>query len=106
MKRLHRGHRFFSETDTEVIVHLIEDYQQQGFSLFESFLRALRDLKGAYALALISADEPDKIFVARYQSPLIIGVGEGEVFLASDIPALLPITEKMIFLKDGEVALL
>ncbi|MCS7150244.1 MAG: glutamine--fructose-6-phosphate transaminase (isomerizing) [Caldimicrobium sp.] len=105
-KLIQRGHRFLSETDTEVIVHLVEDYQQEGFSLWEAFLKALRDLQGAFALALISPDEPDKILVARYQSPLIIGVGEGEVFLASDIPALLPFTKRMIFLEDGEVALL
>lgn len=105
-KLLSKGHRFHSATDTEVIVHLIEDYRNEGYPLMEAFFRAIKELQGAFALALISADEPDKILVARYQSPLILGVGEEELFLASDIPALLPFTKRMIFLKDEEIALL
>lgn len=103
---IERGHKFNSETDTEVIVHLVEDYLLEGLSLLDAFLRTLRELQGAFALAMISAEEPDKILVARYQSPLVIGIGEDELFLASDIPALLPFTKKVIFLEDREVALL
>ncbi|MDM7202722.1 MAG: glutamine--fructose-6-phosphate transaminase (isomerizing) [Thermodesulfobacteriaceae bacterium] len=101
-----KGHHFVSATDTEVIVHLIEDYWKSGLSLKDAFREAIRELKGAFALALISSIEPDRIYLARYQSPLVIGVGEGENFLASDIPALLPFTNKVIFLEDRDFAIL
>ncbi|MFN3921501.1 MAG: glutamine--fructose-6-phosphate transaminase (isomerizing), partial [Caldimicrobium sp.] len=103
---LQKGHKFVSATDTEVVVHLIEDYWQKGLPVTTAFLEALKELKGAFAIALISSEEPNKIFVARFQSPLVIGVGEGENFVASDIPALLPFTKKVIFLEDQEIAVL
>ncbi|MFN4132490.1 MAG: glutamine--fructose-6-phosphate transaminase (isomerizing) [Caldimicrobium sp.] len=103
---LQKGHKFVSATDTEVVVHLIEDYWKKGLPVTTAFLEALKELKGAFAIALISSEEPNKIFVARFQSPLVIGVGEGENFIASDIPALLPFTKKVIFLEDQEMAVL
>jgi len=103
---LERGHKFKSATDTEVIVHLIEDYINQGLDLRRAFLSALKRLKGAYAIGLISKENPDLIMVARNQSPVVLGIGERENFLASDIPALLPFTRNVLFLNDGEVAIL
>ncbi|MFN3505260.1 MAG: glutamine--fructose-6-phosphate transaminase (isomerizing), partial [Caldimicrobium sp.] len=103
---LKKGHKFVSATDTEVVVHLIEDFWKEGFPIKEAFSLALKELKGAYALALISSIEPDKIYVARYQSPLVIGIGEGENFIASDIPALLPFTKKIVYLKERECAVI
>jgi len=101
-----KGHKFISDTDTEVIAHLIEEYVKEGLNLFQAFLNALKRLKGAFAVAMISTEEPEKIYVARFQSPVVVGLGEGENFLASDIPALLPFTKKVVFLEDGEVAIL
>jgi len=103
---IEKGHKFISATDTEVIVHLVEDFIREGFEVKEAFFQALKRLKGAYAVALIYKKNPDFILVARNQSPVVIGVGEGENFVASDIPALLPFTRKVIFLNDGEVAFL
>lgn len=101
-----RGHKFNSATDTEVIVHLVEDFINQGLDLKIAFFSALKRLKGAYAIGLISKENPEFIMVARNLSPVVIGLGEGENFLASDIPALLPFTKKVLFLNDGEVAIL
>jgi glucosamine--fructose-6-phosphate aminotransferase (isomerizing) len=101
-----KGHKFNSATDTEVIVHLVEDYINQGLDLKTAFFSALKRLKGAYAIGLISKENPNLIMVARNLSPVVIGLGDGENFLASDIPALLPFTKKVLFLNDGEVAIL
>ncbi len=101
-----KGHRFCSATDTEVIAHLVEDYLDQGFEIKEAFLKTLKDLNGSYAVALIYKNNPDFILVGRNQSPVVLGVGDGENFVASDIPALLPFTKNVIFLNDGEVAVL
>jgi len=99
------GHRFRSQTDTEVIVHPIEHYRQNG--LPEAVLRASRELRGAYAVACVATDAPDTVVAARCgSSPLVIGVGNGEVFLASDIPALLGETRDILVLEDGELAIL
>ena len=99
------GHRFRSQTDTEVIAHLIERYREHG--LPEAVRRATRDLRGAYALACIDRDAPDALVAVRVgSSPLIIGFGEGEMFLASDIPALLGATRETLVLEEGELALL
>ena len=103
---LKKGHKFSSATDTEVIVHLVEDYVNQGLDLRSAFFSALKKLKGAYAIGLISKENPEFIMVARNQSPVIIGIGEKENFLASDIPALLPFTKNILFLNDGEIAIL
>ncbi|WP_456432645.1 glutamine--fructose-6-phosphate transaminase (isomerizing) [Thermosulfuriphilus sp.] len=99
---LAKGHHFRSDTDTEVLAHLIEEYLEGD--LFEAVQRALEEVVGSYALGVLWAGEPETLVCARNQSPLVIGLGEDEVFLASDIPALLPWTRRVIFLEDGEVA--
>jgi glucosamine--fructose-6-phosphate aminotransferase (isomerizing) len=104
-KLLKQGHRFRSKTDTEVIVHLIEDYHKK-MPLLDATLCALKQLRGAYALGIISQREPDRIIAARCGSPLVVGLGRAENFLASDIPALLGHTKEVIYLNDREVAIL
>lgn len=98
------GYKFRSETDTEVIVHLIE--QSYASSLAEAVRKAVRKLQGSFALAVVCSYEPDTLVVVRKASPLIIGVGSGEYFVASDIPAMLPFTRKVIYLQDGDIAML
>ncbi|MDD5135717.1 MAG: glutamine--fructose-6-phosphate transaminase (isomerizing) [Candidatus Omnitrophica bacterium] len=95
------GHRFSSETDTEVIAHLIEKYYKDD--LETAVLKTIRSLKGSYAIAAIHASEPDKVVGARCDSPLIVGVGEGENFLASDVPAVLDYTKNIIYLDNHEL---
>jgi len=97
------GHTFQTETDTEIIAHLIESNYTD--SLEKAVLRSLPRLKGVYALAIISTKEPLKMIAARFGPPLILGVGKGESFIASDIPAILHHTKNMIFLNDGEIAI-
>lgn len=99
---LSKGVKYVSETDTEAIVHLIS-LNYEG-DLLKAVLKVLPMLKGAYAFAVISSMEPNRIVGVRYGSPLVVGLGEGENFLASDIPALLPFTKKVIPLEDGEIA--
>ncbi len=102
-----RGHTFTTETDTEVIAHLLEDHQGNNGSNLEESLRAIIPaMKGIFALVALSADEPQKIVAARQGPPLVVGVGEGESFVASDVPALLSHTRDMYFLDDGEVTVL
>ncbi|OEG70880.1 glutamine--fructose-6-phosphate aminotransferase [Candidatus Endomicrobiellum trichonymphae] len=96
------GQEFKSETDTEVIAHLIKKYYKGN--LFCAVQKTLSRVIGSYALGIISKNEPDKIICARQDTPLIIGVGTGENFMASDIPALLPYTRDMIFLENGDIA--
>lgn len=99
------GHEFASETDTEVLVHLIEECiaAQPGVTLVEAVRQALSRVDGAYALVVTHADE-DVLVAARNTSPLVIGLGDDEIFLASDVPALLPYTRDVIYLHDGDVA--
>jgi glucosamine--fructose-6-phosphate aminotransferase (isomerizing) len=99
---LSRGVKYVSETDTEAIVHLTS-LNYEG-DLLKAVLKVLPMLKGAYAFAVISSMEPNRIVGVRYGSPLVVGLGEGENFLASDIPALIPFTKKVIPLEDGEIA--
>ncbi|MCX5778949.1 MAG: glutamine--fructose-6-phosphate transaminase (isomerizing) [Elusimicrobia bacterium] len=94
------GHRFKSETDTEVIAHLVE--KEYHGDLLAAVKSALKQVRGAYALGIICADEPFRIIAARQDAPLIVGVGDGENFIASDVPALLPYTRSMIFLMEGD----
>ena len=101
-----RGHHFKSDTDTEVIPHLIEEFLEQGLSLKESTFNALKRVKGSYALTIISAADPRKIICARNGSPLVLGIGNQGLFCASDIPAFLPMTNKVIILHDEELAVL
>ncbi|HEY8449041.1 MAG TPA: glutamine--fructose-6-phosphate transaminase (isomerizing) [Bacillota bacterium] len=96
------GHRFTSETDTEVIVHLIESYY--GGDLAAAVRRALSRLEGSYAILVISRREPGRIVAARKESPLVVGLGHGENFIASDLPALMAHTRRALILEDGEVA--
>jgi glucosamine--fructose-6-phosphate aminotransferase (isomerizing) len=100
-----QGYRFLSDTDTEIVAHLIHRELSGGApSLFEAVRGALRHVHGAYAIAVVSRDEPDVVVAARHGSPLVVGIGEGEMLCGSDIPALLAHTRDMIFLEDGEVA--
>ncbi|MEO2241791.1 MAG: glutamine--fructose-6-phosphate transaminase (isomerizing) [Euryarchaeota archaeon] len=98
-----RGHRFTSETDTEVVPHLIEEFMREGRSFFDAFVEAVKRLEGSYAIAAICVDEPDVILAARKESPLVVGLGDDGNFLASDIPAILPETNEVIPVDDGEV---
>ncbi len=97
------GHNFVSETDTEIIAHLIEQYGKEGCDFEAAVRNALQDVRGAYAVAVICSDDPDKMIAAKLGSPLVVGQGEGEYFVASDIPAMLSHTREMIFLEDGEM---
>ena len=99
------GHKFVTETDTEIIAHLVESLMP-GRSLAEAAGTALRELRGSFAICLISADAPQTIIAARLGPPLVVGIGEGESFVASDLPALLAHTRKVYFLNDGEMVLL
>ncbi len=99
---LDRKHVFNSRTDTEVIAHLIEENMKGGKDLLEAVMTAVRRLRGSYALAVISADEPDKIVFARKESPLVLGIGDGMNFMASDVAAFIEHTRKVIFVGDGE----
>lgn len=98
-----KGYQFLSDTDTEVLINCVADERAPGVSLLESFARALRRAKGAYAVALLSPEEPDTIYAARQSAPLLLGIGTGENFVASDIPAFLPYTRDVVFLEDGEI---
>ncbi len=95
---------FPSQTDTEVIVNLIHKHNQEEKTLLDAVRKAVARLDGAYAFGVISKDEPNHIVAARLGSPLVIGVGIGENFIASDVNALLPVTQRFIFLEDGDVA--
>jgi len=100
------GHKFVSQTDTEVIAHLIEKFYRNNSPLEEAVRKALLKLEGSFALGVISKKEPHKLIGARLGSPLVIGAGKEENFLASDIPALLDFTKDAIFLEDREIAVL
>ncbi len=99
-----KGHKFTSETDTEVICHLIHSYAKKGHDLKESTIRALKHVEGAYAIGVISEAEPDKIIAVKNDSPLVLGVGKDEFFIASDIPAFLKFTRDVIIPENGELA--
>jgi glucosamine--fructose-6-phosphate aminotransferase (isomerizing) len=99
-----KGRTFNSETDTEVISHLIDEYLQTGLSFTRATQKALQRLKGAFSIVVLCEDEPGKILAAKNATPIVIGLGDGENFVASDIPALLDYTRKVTFLDDGEMA--
>jgi len=99
-----KGYEFTSDTDSEVIVHQVYDYVQQGMPLFDAVRATVADLHGAYSLGVLSVKEPDQLVAARRGSPLVVGVGEDEYFIASDMSALVPVTQRFIVLEDGDVA--
>ncbi len=99
-----RGRTMASETDTEVISHLIDEHVQQGLGLFDATRRTIKKLEGSYSIVVLSETEPDRIVAAKSATPIVIGLGDGENFVASDIPALLDHTRRVLFLEDGEVA--
>ncbi len=103
-QQLADGHEFTSETDTEVVVNLVYDKLAAGLSLVDAVTAATKELDGAYALGVVTISEPDRIVAARRGSPLVIGLGIGENFIASDVFALLPVTQRFIFLEDGDIA--
>ncbi len=98
------GFEFTSQTDTEVVAHLIEQYYRKHSNLYDAVKAAIARLRGAFALAVVHADEPDHLVVCREGSPLVIGVGIGENFIASDQLALLPVTDRFMFLEEGDIA--
>jgi glucosamine--fructose-6-phosphate aminotransferase (isomerizing) len=98
------GFDFTSDTDTEVIVHQVYHYLDQGNNLLDAVRHTCSDLEGAFALGIISPSEPDRLIAARRGSPLVIGLGIGEYFIASDVAALLPVTQRFVFLRDGDIA--
>jgi glucosamine--fructose-6-phosphate aminotransferase (isomerizing) len=97
------GYEFSSETDTEVIAHRIHYHLKVTGDLFKAVRATVAELEGAYALAVISQADPDRIVLAREGCPVVVGIGEGENFVASDVAALLPVTRKFVFLEEGDV---
>ncbi len=100
-----KGYVFHSETDTETVAHLIDDYYKQGNDLLEAVRKTLERIEGSYALGVLCTDYPDQLIAARKESPLIVGLGNGENFIASDIPAILNYTKDAYILGDKELAL-
>src|SRR6201993_406367 len=100
------GHKFATETDTEIVAHLVEKNSQDGVPLEEAVRRSLKELRGIYALVFLSAKDRQKIVAARLGPPSVVGLGDHEFFVASDIPALLEHTRKIFFLADGDIAVL
>jgi glucosamine--fructose-6-phosphate aminotransferase (isomerizing) len=99
-------HVFVTETDTEIVAHLVEEYLKEEDSFEKAVGRAVRDLRGIFALSIISSDEPDTIIAVRQGPPVVVGLGDGEFFVASDVPPILQHTRDVFFLGDGEMAVL
>lgn len=101
-----KGHEFKTETDTEIVAHLIEEYQKEGLQFEGAVRETVKRLRGIFALSIISSDEPDKIISVREGPPVVIGLGDGEFFVASDIPAILQHTRDVFYLGEKEIAIL
>jgi glutamine---fructose-6-phosphate transaminase (isomerizing) len=101
---LSEGYKFLTETDTETLVHLIDHYLKLKNNLFQAVRYALNEVEGTYGIAVIYKNEPDKIVVAKKGSPLVIGIGKNENFIASDVNALIAHTSQVVYLEDGEIA--
>ncbi len=101
-----RGHHFKSETDTEIIAHLIEDHIKSGEPFEQAVLASVNQLRGSFALGVLYAKNPDKLIAVREASPLVLGFGNSENIFASDMPAILPYTNKMLFMNDGTIAVI
>ena len=99
-----KGYEFLSETDTEVAAHLVHDYVKQGLGLVEAVRKSVARFTGAFALLVFDSQDPDRVVVSRVASPLVIGLGIGENFVASGVPALLPVTQRFIYLEQGDIA--
>ena len=104
LELIEKGYEFASETDTEVSAHLVHDFLKQGMDLLEAVGKAVERFEGAYALLVVDNEDPDRIVVSRVASPLVIGLGLGENFVASGVPALLPVTQRFIYLEQGDLA--
>src|ERR1043166_3728568 len=101
-----KDHQFVTETDTEIVAHLIEEHLKAGVDFESAIRKPVHQLKGIFALSMLSADEPDTIISARQGPPAVIGIGDDECFVASDIPAILEHTRDVFFLNDGEIAVI
>ncbi|WP_406824399.1 glutamine--fructose-6-phosphate transaminase (isomerizing) [Pedobacter sp. KACC 23697] len=104
---INRGHEFKSDTDTEVLIHLVEEIQKiENIDLLEAVRLALKEVIGAYAIVIMDQDHPDRLIAARKGSPMVIGVGQGEYFVASDATPIIEYTKNVIYLNDNEIALI
>jgi glucosamine--fructose-6-phosphate aminotransferase (isomerizing) len=101
---IRRGSRFASETDTEIVAHLVNEKIEKGMDFLTAVRTSLKEIHGSYALVFLNQRDPERLVVAKNSTPIVIGCGDGESFVASDIPALLDYTRKVTFLEDGEVA--
>ena len=99
-----KGTKFSSETDTEIVAHLVAEKIQRGMDFLEAVRKSLKEIRGSYALLFLNQKDPTRLIVAKNSTPIVVGWGEGEAFIASDIPALLDYTRRVAFLEDGEVA--
>jgi glucosamine--fructose-6-phosphate aminotransferase (isomerizing) len=101
-----KGYKFVSETDTETVAHLIDSYYTGGMDIMDAVFKVLERIEGSYALGILCADFPDQLIAARKDSPLVVGLGDGENFIASDMPAILNYTKNVYLIDDKEVALI
>ncbi|MGH7828842.1 MAG: isomerizing glutamine--fructose-6-phosphate transaminase, partial [Candidatus Binatia bacterium] len=101
---LKRGAKFASETDTEIVAHLVNEKVEKGIDFLTAVRMSLKEIHGSYALVFLNQKDPERLIVAKNSTPIVVGCGDGESFVASDIPALLDYTRKVNFLEDGEVA--
>jgi len=100
---IEKGYRFVSETDTEIAVQLVDYHYKEEGNLLDAVAKTVSRIEGSYAFGVVAKDEPDKLIAARKESPLVIGIGEGENFIASDVPAILRHTRKVYFIEDREL---